>query len=116
MALCTLDIALFTENSLQVTVLYMHKYTLTNRTCFTISYFVFSFFIWFTYTSYQNHPTRSYREPENNVNMVKILYDQTLDVIDHISTENIEVVQDFMKKLADGKYLDQKQYNDRIKF
>nr|XP_014091859.1 uncharacterized protein LOC106618585 isoform X2 [Bactrocera oleae] len=62
---------------------------------------LYSFFIWFTYTSYQNHPTRSYREPENNVNMVKILYDQTLDVIDHISTENIEVVQDFMKKLAD---------------
>uniref|UniRef100_A0A0A1XL98 Putative Lon protease homolog n=1 Tax=Zeugodacus cucurbitae TaxID=28588 RepID=A0A0A1XL98_ZEUCU len=62
---------------------------------------LYSFFIWFTYTAYQNHPTRSYREPESNVNMVKILYDQTLDVIDHISTENIEVVQEFMKKLAD---------------
>lgn len=34
--------------------------------------------------------------------MVKILYDQTLDVIDHISTENIEVVQEFVKNLADG--------------
>ncbi|XP_018794701.1 PREDICTED: uncharacterized protein LOC108972526 isoform X3 [Bactrocera latifrons] len=33
--------------------------------------------------------------------MVKMLYDQTLDVIDHISTDNIEVVQEFMKKLAD---------------
>ncbi|XP_011209048.2 uncharacterized protein LOC105230143 isoform X1 [Bactrocera dorsalis] len=62
---------------------------------------LYSFFIWFTYTSYQNHPTRSYREPDSNVNMVKMLYDQTLDVIDHISTENIEVVQEFMKKLAD---------------
>ncbi|XP_020713879.1 uncharacterized protein LOC101451966 [Ceratitis capitata] len=61
---------------------------------------VYSFFVWFTYKSHQNHPTRSHYGLENNANLVRLLYDQTLDVIDHITTENSDVVQEFMKQLA----------------
>ncbi|CAD7012681.1 unnamed protein product [Ceratitis capitata] len=60
------------------------------------------FFVWFTYKSHQNHPTRSHYGLENNANLVRLLYDQTLDVIDHITTENSDVVQEFMKQLANG--------------
>ncbi|XP_053962959.1 uncharacterized protein LOC128866342 isoform X1 [Anastrepha ludens] len=60
----------------------------------------YCFCLWFTYTSYRNHPITNTGPANYNDNLMRMYYEQTLDAVDRIFIENIEIVHEFMKELS----------------